>query len=80
MKWRKVLHPTLKPHLEHQISETFRHRKVISRSEDPKTAQLWVAVANLTKEIYEIKQKVGISNKSVVFPSPQKKKVVSKKK
>ena len=80
MVWRKVLHPSLKPHLEHQIKETFRHRKVIRRSNDPKTAQLWVAIANLTKDIYEIKQKLGISTKTVVFPSPQKKKVVRRKK
>ena len=80
MKWRKVLHPTLKPHLEHQIRETFKHRKVIRRAEDPKSAQLWIAVANLTRDIYEIKQKLGISTKSVIFPSPQKKRVVVKKK
>ncbi|MBS3149359.1 hypothetical protein J4455_01530 [Candidatus Woesearchaeota archaeon] len=55
MKWHKVLHPTLKPHLEHQIRETFKHRKVIRRAEDPKLAQLWVAVANLTKDINELK-------------------------
>jgi len=79
MIWRKVLHPSLKPHLEHQIRETFKHRKVIRRSSDPKNAQLWVAIANISKDMAEIKQKLGISNtKTVVFPSV-KKKIVRKK-
>ena len=79
MIWRKVLHPSLKPHLEHQIRETFKHRKVIRMSSDPKNAQLWVAIANISKDMAEIKQKLGISNiKTVVFPSV-KKKIVRKK-
>ena len=79
MIWRKVLHPSLKPHLEHQIRETFKHRKVIRRSSDPKNAQLWVAIANISKDIVEIRQKLGIYNtKTVVFPSVKKKTVRKK--
>ncbi|MBS3146577.1 hypothetical protein J4471_02665 [Candidatus Woesearchaeota archaeon] len=84
MKWRKVLHPTLKPHLEHQIKETFKHRKVIRRASDPMNAQLWVAIANLTKEINEIKLNLRMPTyKTIVVPSNSKavpkKKVIRKK-
>lgn len=79
MKWRKVLHPSLKPHLEHQIRETFKHRKVIRRSNDPMNAQLWVAIANLTKEINEIKTQLRMPTyKTLIVPSNTK--VVAKKK
>ena len=79
MAWRKVIHPSLKPYLEHQIRETFKHRKVIRRSNDPKNAQLWVAIANLSRDLAEIKSKLGISTaKTVVFPTI-KKKIVRKK-
>lgn len=36
--WREKVHPSLKPHLEKQISETTKHKEAYSNAMDPSIA------------------------------------------
>lgn len=55
--WREKIDPSLKQFLEIQIKEAFKHRKVYRKSSDPKNSQLWVAIANLSKQIFDLELK-----------------------
>ena len=52
--WKDKIDLGLKDHLERQIKETHNNKEAILSSNDPKVTQLWIAVANLSREIFEI--------------------------
>ena len=52
--WKDKIDLSLKDHLERQIRETHNNKEAITSSKDPKITQLWIAVANLSREIFEI--------------------------
>jgi ABC-type molybdate transport system ATPase subunit len=58
MNWRENIDPSIRNHLEAQINETIRHRKSFSKSTRPTEAQLWVAIANLSKQILDLNIKI----------------------
>ena len=58
MGWRAKIDPQLRNHLEKQIAETGKHRTAYSESKDPGNAQLWVAVANISREIVDLSLKL----------------------
>lgn len=57
--WRKHVNSGLKSHLEAQIRESTRHKKAYTRSKQPANAQLWVAIANLSKQILDLNLKMN---------------------
>ena len=65
MTWRKKVDPLLKEHLEVLVKESYRHKKVYSRSKDPSKAQLWCAVASLSKELFDLHLKVKVLEKAL---------------
>jgi len=58
MNWRQKVDPAIKSHLERQVAESVRHRKAYDLSDNPSNSQLWIAIANLSKEIFEINLKL----------------------
>ena len=52
--WRKNIDPLLREHLEAQIRETIKHKKALQSAENKGNAQLWVAIANLSKQIFDL--------------------------
>ncbi|MDO8556645.1 MAG: hypothetical protein Q7R96_05735 [Nanoarchaeota archaeon] len=58
-QWREKVHPKLKQHLESQIVETAQHKEAYMHAEDPSIAQLWVAIANITRQCYELNVKLA---------------------
>ena len=58
MGWRAKVDQQLRNHLEKQIAETGKHRVAYSESKDPGNAQLWVAVANISREIVDLSLKL----------------------
>jgi len=54
MDWREKIDKIIKPHVEHQIKEASKERGAYLSADDPKNAQLWVAVGNLSKQIFEL--------------------------
>ena len=88
MSWRNHIDPSIKSHLEVQINETARHRKVFSKAEKPSEAQLWVAVANLSKQLFDLNLRLKFLEqvmqeslgKKAIAKKPITKKKIAKKK
>ena len=60
MAWRDKVDPAIKNFLEMQIRESARYKPVYSLSENPSNAQLWIAVANLSKQNFDLNLKIKI--------------------
>ncbi|MBI2109759.1 hypothetical protein HYT58_01140 [Candidatus Woesearchaeota archaeon] len=58
MGWRARVDAQLRNHLEKQIQETGKHRASYSQAKEPGNAQLWIAVANLSREIVDLSLKL----------------------
>ena len=58
MSWRNQVDPIIKSHLERQIAESIRHRSSYEQANNPAIAQAWIAIANLSKEIFDINLKL----------------------
>ncbi|MBI2105397.1 hypothetical protein HYT56_01000 [Candidatus Woesearchaeota archaeon] len=65
MSWRKNIDPILKEHLEKQIRESYVHKNSYSLAKNKNTAQLWVAIANLSKQIFELNLRIKFLEKTL---------------
>ena len=65
MSWRKNVDPLIKEHLELQIKESYREKKAYSKARDKPNAQVWVAVANLSKQVFDLNLKVKFLEKAL---------------
>lgn len=65
MVWRKKIDPMLKPYLEVQIKETLKNRSALKESKNPGNAQLWLAIANLSKQLFEAHVKMKVLENAV---------------
>lgn len=72
--WRDKINPIIKDHLEAQIKETTTHRAAYSKAKEPTKAQLWVAIANLSKQIFDLHLRVKILENALQQPAKLKKK------
>ena len=61
--WRNFVDKSLKDHLEFQIKESSKHSPAYKQSKNPSDAQLWIAVANLSREIFDLNLKVKFLEK-----------------
>lgn len=58
MTWRKKVNPKIKKHLETRINQTRENKEAIISASNPKEAQLWCAIASLSKELEEHKLRI----------------------
>ena len=58
MSWRDKIDPSIKSHLELQIRETTRHKPAYSLAKDKAVSQLWCAIANLSKQNFDLNLKI----------------------
>ncbi len=65
MVWRNKIDPSLKPHLERQIIEASKQKKAYLNTKDPAITQLWCAIANLSKEIFDLNLKINYLEKTL---------------
>tara|TARA_Y100000034_G_C6869095_1_gene396506 strand:+ start:388 stop:654 length:267 start_codon:yes stop_codon:yes gene_type:complete len=65
MSWRKDVDPILKEHLEALIKESYRYKRSYKNSKDVSKAQLWCALACLSKEIFDLNLKVKFLEKAL---------------
>lgn len=56
--WRENVDPLIKEHLEAQIRETTKHQSTYLQAKSPTNAQLWIAIANLSKQILSLSLKM----------------------
>ncbi len=52
--WREKVDPMIKNHLEIQIKESMKNKEAIKESSNPANAQLWCAIANLSKQNFNL--------------------------
>jgi len=72
MNWRKKVDPILKEHLESQIKESYRHKESYSDAKNKNIAQLWIAIANLSKQVFDLNLKVKFLEKALRETSDKK--------
>lgn len=56
--WRDLVDPLIKDHLEVQIKEASRHKKAYDQAANKGDAQLWIAIANISKQTFNIELKI----------------------
>ncbi len=54
VSWRDSVDKAIKTHLEAQINATTLHKESYNESKSPSNAQLWIAIANLSKQIMDL--------------------------
>jgi len=72
MSWRADLDKGLRPYLEQIIRESFLYKNIYSQADDPGKAQLWVAMAILSKKLCEIESKLKLHEAVLKDISPRK--------
>ena len=65
MSWREKVDPIIKTYLELQIKDTAQFRESFSKAKDPSKAQLWIAIANLSKHIFSLEMKIKYLEKTL---------------
>jgi len=56
--WRDKVDPIIKIHLEAHIKQTLQHKDAYNQAKDKGKAQIWIAVANLSKQIMALEIKI----------------------
>jgi ribosomal protein L18 len=57
--WKDILDEKTKEELKELIERTAKHRYAYSQSNDVRIAQIWAALAEISKDLKEIKEKLG---------------------
>ncbi len=65
MDWKDNVSPLLKNHLERQIAESLKEKPAFDLAKHPGTAQLWVALAYMSKELFDLKLKIEHLEKKI---------------
>ena len=80
MDWKNNLDQTLKSHLEFQLKEVNKSASAFKKAKEPSKAQLWVAIANLSKLVSALNTRIKeLETKKTEKKVAVKKKVTSKK-
>jgi len=75
MNWRNYVNLDLKDHLEMQIEESSKQQKAYKRAKNPSNAQLWCAIANLSKNIFQLNLKIDYLEKKLQKKTTKAKKL-----
>jgi site-specific recombinase len=57
--WKNLLDERTREELKELIERAAKHRYAYSQADDIRIAQLWVALAEISKDLKEIKEKLG---------------------
>lgn len=63
--WRKKIDKSLKPYLEKFIAETHFQKEALKTANDPSKAQLWIAIALLSRQLYNMEMKLKYLEKAM---------------
>jgi len=58
--WRNKVDPALRDYLEVQVRETNLHKNAYNAAKNQANAQLWIAVAVLSKQLFTINMKLNV--------------------
>ncbi len=56
--WRNQVDPAIRNHLEIQVRESAKNRGAIEQAPNEANAQLWCAIANLSKQNFNLELKI----------------------
>ena len=56
--WKNKLDNTLRDHLNIQLRNSFEQEEAFKSAQNKANAQLWVAIANLSKDVFDLNLKV----------------------
>ena len=78
-KWLEKVDPMIKDQLKKQILETHKQEKALKEAKDPKTVQLWIAIANLAIQNFELNLKITYLERALKDLAGKKTRKTSKK-
>lgn len=78
LMWKKKLHASLKPHLERKLNETLKHFPAYKDSNNPSLSQLWVGIASLSREIFDLNLRLNYLEQALKQTVHRPKKVIKK--
>lgn len=58
MDWKDLLEGGLKSHLNAQLKESMKHKSAYVEAKNPSNAQLWVAIATLSQQMFNLNLKL----------------------
>lgn len=58
--WRNKVDPALRDYLEAQVRETTLHKNAYTAAKNQGNAQLWIAIAVLSKQLFTINMKLNV--------------------
>lgn len=61
--WRKDIDSSIKDQLEILIEDAHKHRTNYKRSKNPSAAQLWCALAEMSKQMFDLNLKIKLLEK-----------------
>ncbi len=61
--WRKDISPEIKEFLEALVENVHKHKPAYVKAKNPSAAQLWCALANLSKQVFDLNLKIKILEK-----------------
>ncbi len=73
MNWRERVDKAIRIHLEGQVAESVKNREAYEAAPDSGNAQLWVSVANLSKEIFDLNLRIKSLEKTLSERTHEKK-------
>lgn len=71
--WHKNLDKELREALEKELNEISRYKEVYNKADNKAIAQLWTAIANLSKKISELNSKKSRRKNSKIVEKMLKK-------
>jgi len=79
--WRDFVDPTLRDNLEVQIKESLRQKDAYTKAEHPGQAQLWCAIASLSRQVFNLTLKINYLERTLkdIIELEEKKIKVKKK-
>lgn len=78
MKWIEKLDESTKESLKTQINITHNHKEALRYAKYPLVAQLWLAIANLSRQISGINSKLDYLERALQESHKEKMKTTSK--
>lgn len=61
--WRKNIDLSIKDYLEVLIEEVHKHKENYKKARNPSAAQLWCALAHLSKQVFDLNLKIRLLEK-----------------
>ncbi len=80
MNWRDEINPAIKAHIEARIRQSAENRDAVLAARNPREAQLWIALGNMSREITEANLKLKYLEKALADTLQVKKKKTRSKK